>query len=1227
MRIAVVFLLVCAIFAGLSQTQSAHAIDDLVAHWTFDEGGGTTAFDSSGNSFDGTLVNTTYSSTVPDVAFPDPYSANFDSEQSGRVITTNLSLDNYTQFTMAGWAYPTAASTRSSWFGQNDLFEFGFTDGDTLVCYTQKGSAHWDFNPSTFLNHWHNITCLATDTDLIVYVDGTNVASTPISAGSFGTSGDHFSIGAGAMDGGSSGPFTGLIDDVRVYSRGLTPEEMEALGEGQPGPGELPSIDSLSPIDDATDVAVDSNLEINFADFTDFIGRDTGNIIIHKTSDDSVVESIDVNSGQVTANGSSGFIIDPSVALAKGTSYYVTIDPTAFYDGGDDTKYFAGIDNNTTWNFTTIGDGPAGVGDGLRLWLTASKGVKNGSSDATNGQGVDTWEDQSTSERDATKSSTAATFTSNGLNFNPTIDFTNDNYEASNTGLATGTQDRSIFVVASVNSNGWRYVLGAGSGPGSQAGFDFGHEDVTANVFLTNHNSAQVSTGSWLPYGGARLAYGALDNQYMYLSVNGATPVLGTGPDEGAVSTTFNGPLNIGANSAGLEYWDGNISEVIFYNRVVTPEERQRITSYLALKYGFSLDQSSPQSYLANGSAVMWDKDAPNASTYNQNLFGIGRDDESGLSQVKSKGQAASGVITLEAVDEGTNTQPAFNDLDNLEFLVVGDNGGSAAWTATGAPAGYKILQRAWDAQEQGDVGDVNYTFDVDDSDFNIPASETGTYYIITDTDGDGSLADETPIAMTNTSGSNWQSSIDIDDGTLFTIASIEQPKIDELSPDDNSTGASRTTNLVMTFDRAVTVGSGNIVIHKSSDDSVVETIAANNAKVTGSTTNTITINPSTTLDYDTSYYVIVDDNAFAANGQYFEGIGDTTGWNFTTAPDTDVPYTTQLSPADDDNDVSINSNLVMTFSENVSVDSGDIVIKKASDDSVVETIDVTGDQLTGDGTDTITIDPADPLMRNSDYYVTVDATAFEDSANNYYAGIDDSVTWNFTTEDDHDGIDAAIENAAPNDGDANDDGILDSQQANVASFINPLTGKWIVLDVDAACEITSVTTSGESSTTPDNQFDYPNGMLTYTLDCGSNGYSTHVNISYFDVDPSGLTTRKYDPNHNTYSTIDSAELTTSSIDDHSVARMSYVIADGNQLDTDAHVNGLITDPVGLGQAVDIVSAPQSDALPATGTSIVELTLAGLALLLAGFVLKIRPSLCRKRVMSDLTVKEGRTFS
>jgi hypothetical protein len=53
---------------------------------------------------------------------------------------------------------------------------------------------------------------------------------------------------------------------------------------------------------------------------------------------------------------------------------------------------------------------------------------------------------------------------------------------------------------------------------------------------------------------------------------------------------------------------------------------------------------------------------------------------------------------------------------------------------------------------------------------------------------------------------------------------------------------------------------------------------------------------------------------------------------------------------------------------------------------------------VTGSGTSTITVNPADDLAYATEYYVLIDATAFDDASENSYAGLSDSTALSFTT-------------------------------------------------------------------------------------------------------------------------------------------------------------------------------------------------------------------------------------
>ena len=91
----------------------------------------------------------------------------------------------------------------------------------------------------------------------------------------------------------------------------------------------------------------------------------------------------------------------------------------------------------------------------------------------------------------------------------------------------------------------------------------------------------------------------------------------------------------------------------------------------------------------------------------------------------------------------------------------------------------------------------------------------------------------------------------------------------------------------------------------------------------------------------------------------------------------TTPPTLTSTSPIDNANNVVTTSDIVLTFSEEVDTETGDISIHK-SDNTLIESISVTSGQVTGTGTTQITIDPADDLDDNTSYYVKIASTAFD---------------------------------------------------------------------------------------------------------------------------------------------------------------------------------------------------------------------------------------------------------
>ncbi len=126
--------------------------------------------------------------------------------------------------------------------------------------------------------------------------------------------------------------------------------------------------------------------------------------------------------------------------------------------------------------------------------------------------------------------------------------------------------------------------------------------------------------------------------------------------------------------------------------------------------------------------------------------------------------------------------------------------------------------------------------------------------------------------------------------------------------------------------------------------------------------------------------------------------VGDSDNNNETDTTAPELNDSNPLIPADDGNNALVDANLTIKFNESIQKGTGNIVLRKTDDDSVVETFDVaTSTAVTVSG-DTVTINPTNNLEASTGFYVEIDAGAIEDAAGNDFEGISGNETWNFST-------------------------------------------------------------------------------------------------------------------------------------------------------------------------------------------------------------------------------------
>jgi hypothetical protein len=126
-------------------------------------------------------------------------------------------------------------------------------------------------------------------------------------------------------------------------------------GTGAAPDGDAPTVSSFSPLDNATDVAVDTDLIVTFNE-TVVLGA-VGVVTLKKTSDNSTLDSWNVASdegsgaGQLEVIGGNALHLHLSASVANSTEMYVIWDEGVVEDGS--ANPVAALAVTTTWSFTT----------------------------------------------------------------------------------------------------------------------------------------------------------------------------------------------------------------------------------------------------------------------------------------------------------------------------------------------------------------------------------------------------------------------------------------------------------------------------------------------------------------------------------------------------------------------------------------------------------------------------------------------------------------------------------------------------------------------------------------------------------------------------------------------------------------------------------------------------------------------------------------------------------
>ncbi|KAA2301981.1 hypothetical protein FY526_22190, partial [Clostridioides difficile] len=249
--------------------------------------------------------------------------------------------------------------------------------------------------------------------------------------------------------------------------------------------------------------------------------------------------------------------------------------------------------------------GPGGVG-APALWLRSDLGMG-----VTSGQKVSNWKDQGSKVNNATQDEVNNQPTywddkSHNINFNPVLEYNGTssfmNLDVSK--LPQGKSPRSIITVSKTNrAQGIKYIISWGVQTSGYTGIGMLQNGTRGG--LTTFNSDKNQTlytpdgflGTTFPNeqfvtwtgGNTESNIARLYSKMKIVQELGAN---GYGQDVPKSWDTGNsGGAVVGKlipASASVEHWQGTIEEIIVYDHALTDAERQKVSTYLAIKYGYT---------------------------------------------------------------------------------------------------------------------------------------------------------------------------------------------------------------------------------------------------------------------------------------------------------------------------------------------------------------------------------------------------------------------------------------------------------------------------------------------------------------------------------------------------------------------------------------------------------------------------------------------------------------
>ncbi len=372
---------------------------------------------------------------------------------------------------------------------------------------------------------------------------------------------------------------------------------------------------------------------------------------------------------------------------------------------------------------TKCGAAPGGVG-GMAFWIEGTAGT----SATVDGTPLSGWNDQSGNSRNAVSPtvSNSPRYNDNStdnINFNPQVYFDDASQNAAiasfmdipgNGILAAGDNAYEVYALVKPGPDNLvtpgKFLFAGTAGLNNFNAFGVQGTNALGDIWdmndLTANNTWTINYPAL-----ATFDYNAIQRQ---LFVSGASA--GTLAGNGRNSADINDAL--GCQRAALaEFYNGGIAEIVTYpNTSHTVALRNRVESYLGIKYGVTLQHN----YVSSAAATVWNLAQDPA--YNTNIIGIARDDNSALLQKQSKSTStAADLLTLyigpSKMVNQFNNGGTFTAGDQSFFMAADNNAkflfSVPSMTAEKPPGICCRLQREWLSQKNNFTNtDLTLEFD-----------------------------------------------------------------------------------------------------------------------------------------------------------------------------------------------------------------------------------------------------------------------------------------------------------------------------------------------------------------------------------------------------------------------------------------------------------------------------------------------------------------------------------